>query len=298
MNLRVALFSVLVSCFALACGEQAVEHSDRLGFDQEAQVLDTQLKEDLELLKDARILFNHQSVGENVINGLRRLSERAGVELRILEHEAESLGDAAIQGGYFLHATAGENKRPHSKIEGFEQLLQQSALPGPDVALMKFCYVDIGPTTDVAALFDKYDDAVQRLQRANPSTTVVHVTVPLTTIGPGWKELTKRFLLSTGLDKLVGVEDGHGLANIKRHEFNDILRKAYAEQAIYDLATIESTRPDGRASQFVRGGNAYPALSSELAADLGHLNALGEELAAKRLVNVIADVLRAKKTGS
>ncbi len=285
MHLRVALTLAVVSLCCVACGNQPV---------QEVQSLDAQTKADLELFKDARILFNHQSVGKNVINGLRRLSEQARVDLRILEHEADNSSAQRSEGGYFLHASEGQNNKPYSKIEAFEQLLKPSDLPSPDIALMKFCYVDIKPNTDIPKLFDEYNSSVERLERGSPSTTVVHVTIPLTVREPLWKELMKRFLLSTGLNRLVGIEDGHGFANIKRHQFNDMLRKTYAEQVIYDLATVESTHPDGTKSEFVRGDTAYPALAPEFAADLGHLNALGEDLAARRLVAVIADVLRAR----
>ena len=53
------------------------------------------------------------------------------------------------------HVRVPENGKPLQKLEAFDRAMgTQSA--GLDVALVKFCYVDIGPDTDVKSLFARY----------------------------------------------------------------------------------------------------------------------------------------------
>src|SRR5206468_6900440 len=107
-----------------------------------------------------------------------------------------------------------------------------------DVALVKFCYVDINADTDAAALFDRYRVALNDLRAKNPRTVFVHATLPLTTVQTGPKAWVKQLL-----DRApYGTVE-----NVRREQYNRLLRATYAgREPMFDLARIESTAPDGK----------------------------------------------------
>src|ERR1041384_7847880 len=103
----------------------------------EGSAADPALRADLERIASARVFFAHQSVGANVLSGLARLAEREKVEVTIED------------------MLVPENGAPARKLRGLEEALDRRA-GAVDVALLKFCYVDITPQTNVAALFESY----------------------------------------------------------------------------------------------------------------------------------------------
>ena len=112
----------------------------------------------------------------------------AGVPLRIIE----SPSAGAVAAGSIAHVFLAENGAPLRKLESFKTALGEGARV--DVALMKFCYVDVNGDTDAKALFERYRATITELRAKNPRTTFVHVTLPLTTAQTGWKALAKRML--------------------------------------------------------------------------------------------------------
>src|SRR6266850_2357550 len=83
-----------------------------------------------------RIYFGHQSVGANLLDGLRELAGREGVPLRIVEAPTAS----AVGPATFGHSFVAENRDPLKKLESFRAALDSGAV---DIALLEFCYVDI-----------------------------------------------------------------------------------------------------------------------------------------------------------
>ena len=61
----------------------------------------------------------------------------------------------------------------------------------------------------------------------------------------------------------------------------------------FDLAAIESTEPGGARSGGTTSGERYFSLYDGYAADPGHLNHAGAEIAAAHLLHLIADTARA-----
>src|SRR5689334_3467658 len=145
------------------------------------------LRADLERLAGERIYFGHQSVGENLLEGVAELASQAGVPLRILQADRASDVPAAT----FGHTFVPENGRPLKKLENFRAALGSAPV---DIALVKFCYVDITADTDVKMLFARYRETIADLQRSHPHTTFVHITLPLTTVQTGVKAIDKRQL--------------------------------------------------------------------------------------------------------
>ncbi|MGA8891980.1 MAG: hypothetical protein WB493_10450, partial [Anaeromyxobacteraceae bacterium] len=240
----------------------------------------------LERLRGKSVFFGHQSVGMNVLDGLQLLAARSGKELRITEVRPGT----AIAPGTIGHAWVGENHAPSTKIDAFVRAVDALPAPGVDVALVKLCYVDFAPETDVAAILARYRAALDDLRRRHPHTTFVHVTAPVSTVQGGAKALLKQ----------VMGKPPYGLVeNVRREEYNQALRKAYGgKEPIFDLARIESTAPDGRVETVEWQGRRVPALVPAYTDDGGHLNEAGRLRAAAALVDLLAGLPDAPGAGA
>jgi len=235
---------------------------------------DSALRADLDRIAHERVYFGHQSVGANLLEGVKQLADGAGVPLRIIE----SPSAGAVAAGSIAHVFLAENGAPLRKLESFKTALGEGARV--DVALMKFCYVDVNGDTDAKALFERYRATITELRAKNPRTTFVHVTLPLTTAQTGWKALAKRML---GRAPYGTVE------NLRREEYNTLLRRTYrGREPIFDLARVESTAPDGTTTRVSWNGSIAPAMVVAYTEDGGHLNAQGKLLAARELIKVLA----------
>src|ERR671930_410518 len=235
---------------------------------------DKALRADLALLATKRIYFAHQSVGANILEGVAELSRAAKVALRIVQAPRA----ADVPSGTFGHFFVPENGAPLEKLVNFELALGASS--GIDIALIKFCYVDIDAGTDAAALFAHYQATIAELRAKNPNTTFVHVTLPLTTVQTGWKALAKR---------LFGRAPYGTVENVRREQYNALLRRAYAgREPLFDLARVESTAADGRSVTVDWKGSIAPAMASAYTDDGGHLNEQGRVIAARALIRALA----------
>ncbi len=232
---------------------------------------ETSLKEQLERVAQQSIFFGHQSVGMNVLDGLRELSAAEGVPLRIVE------GPPAP--ATFAHAFVAENGNPRLKLQTFRRALDGRE---PAIALLKFCFVDFSATTDVAELFAEYRATVTALKAQHPRTVFVHVTVPLTTVQGGVKAMLKRAL---------GKAPAGAAENVRRAGFNALLRAEYeGREPLFDLAAAESTRPDGTRETVDWDGRVVPAQVPEYSSDGAHLNETGRRRAARALVATLASL--------
>lgn len=215
------------------------------------------LRGDLQLLAGKRIYFGHQSVGANLLDGVQALAAENAVALPVTEVPQAS----RIDRGGFSHVFVAENGEPLRKLASFAAALGEGAQV--DVALLKFCYVDVKAHTDAEALFARYREAADTMRAKNPRTVFVHVTVPLTVAQIGLKAFAKRTL-------------GRVPDNVRREEYNELLRRTYAgREPIFDLARLQSVSPNE-----TRGS------------DGGHLNAEGRRYLARHLIGVLATALR------
>jgi len=202
---------------------------------------------DWEHLAKKRIFFGHQSVGYNILAGIEDLlRESPGTKLNIIEMTGQQVQD----GPMLIHARVGNNGNPISKCDDFVKKLD-SLGPGVDLAMLKFCFVDITAGTDVAATFDYYRQTISKLKKKYPNTRFVHITVPLTTVQGGPKAFIKK-LIGRPLD---GYED-----NISRDSYNELLKKEYeGKDPIFDLSLTESTDGNGTAAPFQLAEKRTPA---------------------------------------
>ena len=227
-------------------------------------------------LARSRVLFGHQSVGFNILEGVRDVMKiHPEIALRIVDvpSSAEDTGPA------LAHFAAGQNGRPISKVDDFAARIA-SSLVKPDVALLKLCYIDVDARSDVRAIFDHYRARVTEMRAAAPATTIVHLTMPLRVVQSDWKVPVKR---------LIGRPIGGYADNIKRNGYNDLVRAAYrGREPLFDVAEVESTRPDGGRVTFESGGQTYFALAPEYTTDGGHLNVVGRRVVAEALLSQLA----------
>ena len=228
-----------------------------------------------EKLAQMKIFFAHQSVGYNIIDGVKDLmQENPQIKLNILETDNPSDFNTSL----FAHFKVGKNGYPDSKIKAFEDFLTRGIGDKADIIFFKLCYVDLTASTNVQNLFGNYKVTMSRLKKLYPETAFVHVTVPLTSEAIGVKGCLKK--AKDLIKKIIGKPVYN---NIIRNQFNEVLRKEYEGKAhIFDLAKIESTFPDGKTSY---------AMVPDYTYDGGHLNEAGRKKVAEQLLVLLADVL-------
>jgi len=226
-----------------------------------------------------RIYFGHQSVGGNIMQGVSDLvAAEPKLGLRVLE---SAPADSA---GAFVHGDVGQNGFPARKTDDFARNLEDGSIGRVDIAFHKYCFADIVDTTNVEAVFAHYRDTMARLRAAHPSVVFVHVTSPLVRVQSG---------PVASLKLLLGRAPGRYPSNFKRETFNQLMRKEYGgREPLYDLAAVESTRPDGsRETIQLRGRTGY-ALYPGWTDDGSHLNAAGRKRAAEELLVLLARLPR------
>lgn len=238
-----------------------------------SSVASAELGDALRRAAERRVLFAHQSVGANLLEGLGELLAESGTRWVVATAEAAPAGAALID------ATPGSNGDPRSKMEAFAALVRASR-PPPQLALMKLCFLDVTDQTDVDAVFSHYERTLEQLQRELPQVVFGHVTVPLSVRPETGK---------ARLYRLVGRRVWEDASNARRAEYNARLRERFAAAPLFDLAVVESTRPDGSREQHEVRGSLVPALSPLYASDsVGHLNAHGGRVAAAAFVRFVA----------
>ena len=223
-----------------------------------------------ERLASETIVFGHQSVGANLLDGVADLlSSRSDAALKVAPLES-----AAGPGLY--HARIGSNGAPETKLADFERLAGE-ATPGA-LVLMKFCYVDVKGGTKAEELFGAYRDAVARIRTRRPDLRIVHVTLPLTV------DRGMLFHLRTVVRGKTSMRE----LNAIRGRYNELLRETFAGEPIFDLAALESADAAGRPARVRFGGAEVPVLAREWTNDGGHLNEAGRRRIAESFLAVLA----------
>jgi hypothetical protein len=242
-----------------ACGDGATPTPET------SVLIDDTLKQDLATLHGARVFFGHHSVGQDILDGLSELSKEARIDVHIDE------------------APVGENTRPLGKFEDFAQRGERDPSDGTQVMLMKLCYVDFTPRTDVDELVRGYVQAVERVKKARPGVRIVHVTPPL---------FARPSDVKSKLNRTLGRPVWEDQANAKRLAYGKKLRETFPGEPVFDLSAVESTRPDGSLEAYEVDGKSVPMLWPGYTRDGGHLNDEGKRAAAKAFAHALAGVLR------
>jgi hypothetical protein len=231
---------------------------------------------DLERAARTRVFFGHQSVGMNILGAVPVVFSAHGVKPPPIEQGRAAPDTTA---GFLVESLIGENTEPLKKIQDFDAVIRGGLGRQIDVAVLKLCYIDVVPGTDVDAVFSAYRDTMKALQNDFPDVTFVKATVPLTTQPSTLSRVTQR---------LRGNESYGAAAAAVRERLNELIRQEYASDHLFDVAAVESTAPDGSRVSGRYRGQPYFALYGGYAADPGHLNDEGSRRAATALLAAVA----------
>ena len=231
-------------------------------------------------LADKRIFFGYQSVGYNIIDGIRDLiDEHDFIKLNIVE----TTDPAALDQPVFAHARVGKNTQPTSKIDHFRDIMDTGMGDKVDIAFLKFCYVDVTRDSDPNKIITNYKKTVDDLILRYPKTRFLHVTVPVSSAPTGVKFALKELIKS--LIGKRGVLDD----NIKRQQYNVLLSNTYAKkQNMFDLALTETIDPDGFRHFVEKDGEKTFVMVNQYTEDGGHLNKQGRRKVAEQLLIKLA----------
>lgn len=230
-------------------------------------------------LAQKRIFFGHQSVGQNIIEGLEKVLRRYP-EIGLTIQEIP--GPQSFQAPMLAHSRIGQNRDPMGKINHFYELLRSGIGRSADIAFFKFCYVDIVQGTEIGELLGHFNEVISQLKSEFRGLIIIPTTVPLTNKRPGLKAWLKRRL---------GLEPDFKADNIMRNIVNEQIRKTYGP-AIWDLADIEASTAGGSKTTFSERHEVYHLLNPSYTSDGGHLNDVGSQIVAIDLLLRLAALCR------
>ncbi|MBU1087117.1 MAG: hypothetical protein KKD05_06315 [Candidatus Omnitrophica bacterium] len=224
-------------------------------------------------LANKKIYFGHQSVGYNIIDGIKDvMTEMPNIKLNIIETK----NPEDFKKGIFAHSTVGRNENPKSKIDDFKRIMDSGVGGKVDIAFFKFCYIDINSETDQAELLAYYKNTMNYLERKYPNTKFVHFSVPIRTTNNSFKARIRRFF-----NKDVWGDK----ENIARNKYNKNFMDEYVpNEDFFNIALYEATLPDHSLNYCAKRGNDYLALWSGYSEDGGHLSLLGKKYIAQKLL--------------
>lgn len=214
-----------------------------------------------------RVFLGHMSIGWNMLGGLEQLYDEQGVAPPAIVQVApgEPPPQLPAEGGAIVHAEIGTNGDPLGKIASFDATMRAGMADVVDVALVKLCYTDVTAKTDVDAVFAAYRSTMDALERDHPDVRFLHTTVPLTAAPSGIKQHLK-----------VAVR---GDDNAARERYNALVREAYGDDDLFDIAAAEGTGADGVRTASLATGWAD--------GDREHLNQAGSAMLAARFLDVL-----------
>jgi len=245
--------------------------------EEAAMAIKTQISvPEWQALEKKQVVFGHQSVGGNILDGIERLAALDDVKIDIHEQRTPPAGKG------ISHFYIGKNGDPMSKIQDFAAAIDAGAADGANVALMKLCFADFNVSTDAKQLANNYIASLEALAQRHPGTNFVAVTAPLMAVQTGPKAWIKR---------LMGKQPNGHLDNVRRAEFNTLLRERYLGSGrLFDLARAEA-ESDGKYCWTNVDGQTIEALCPELTSDGGHLNERGEAVVAAAFLNFVNSVV-------
>jgi hypothetical protein len=214
-----------------------------------------------------RVFLGHMSIGWNLLDGLKELyADKDVPEPDVVQVALDAPPpDLPAGQGAIVHAEIGTNGDPLGKIENFDTVMRGGMADVVDVAVVKLCFTDITAGTDVDAVFSAYRTTMDDLERDFPDVRFVHTTVPLTAAPSGIKQHLK---------VVVRGDD-----NAARERYNTLVREAYGDDDLFDIAAAEGTAADGVRTASLATGWAD--------GDREHLNQAGSAMLAARFLDVL-----------
>lgn len=281
LSVRLALISfvavALVSFLFVRFSMNTYREEDRVV----TRSLDSLPEAALTSLADSRIFFGHQSVGQDILEGLGAIiQESPAVALDVVQSRDVS----NLPQGTLAHWKIGHNTRPESKIRAFKKIVLGCPNGALDLALMKFCYVDVTNATDVDALFEHYSSSIEELQRTHPETRFAHVTIPIESMP---KSL--RGMAATAAKRILGrptvIDD-----NAARQKYNELLRRRFGgREPVFDLALFEALDAGGAVTVAKSKYGSVQFMDRRKTTDGGHLNDAGKSFVGEKFAAFLAE---------
>lgn len=238
-------------------------------------------QEILDGVRTKKIIFIHVSVGSNIVEGLNSLRKTNPTRYDLTINHApvnpDRLDSPAFGHEHFTSLPsyiAGTTDKTTPKTMTFDSLMRSPDGNGVhwgdavDIAYYKYCWVDIRryEYIDPTQIFTKYITKINELSNDYSNCVFVHFTCPI----------------KGNMD-----DDFEKLDNIKRHQYNDLLR-AHVDTAggyLFDIADIEAHDKNDVLQTFSWDGNLYPKMwyvpqdpdNDGWSSDGGHLNRAGKE---------------------
>lgn len=225
-------------------------------------------KSDLTSLPGKRVYFAHQSVGYNIIEGIKEIISKNNdldfIKIITLDEYLQGELPDSDSSFYIIHSKVGINTFPDLKIKDFQNKID--SIKDVDAAFMKFCFVDITRKTNVNSLYKNYMDAITGLEKKYEKTRFLYFTCPIS--------IKENFVIGV-LKAILRKPDD---LNKNRNRFNNLIRKNQNID-IFDLAYHEShdeNNTEMHEREFM--------LKKYATSDGGHLNNLGSEKMAYHLL--------------
>ncbi len=236
-------------------------------------------QEKWEELANKKIFFGHQSVGYNIIDGIKAIiAENPNIRLKLNIKETKNPAD--FEAPIFAHAPVGKNQDPFSKIDDFKAIMASGVGDKVNIAFFKLCYIDITQDTDLDKLFNHYKTTMDQLQQDFPKVIFIHCSVPVRATNTSIKATIMRML---------GKTVWGDMENITRNKYNRKLANEYGNSGrFFHLAKYEATTPDGVLTHCAKGGKDCLALYSGYSEDGGHLSPLGRKAVSQKLLWLIS----------
>jgi hypothetical protein len=250
------------------------------------KVLNSVSEKQLQALSGKKIFFAHQSVGFNIMDGVKNIvTENSKINFKI----KETADSEDFKTSIFAHAANGKNMDWQSKIEGFRRKINSGIGENLEIAFLKFCYVDVTVDTDIVRMFRQYKKAFDDLKENYPNIKFIHLTAPLEGFPTGIKGFAS--LLKARIKPILGKKNTIYANNVKRAQFNQLIKDEYPQERIFDLARAESMKPNGQRKCFIRNGKKYGMLYGKYTYDGGHLNEYGKKIIAQKLLIYLSELM-------
>ena len=272
----IATFAGALVLTTTACGSETEMTTEEITQASAGETAPMPVDAAIQRLASQRIYFAHQSVGGNIMSGLESILSGRDTALKVVKSNDPN----SVAGPALVHFDVGKNEDPASKNADLLRVLDARPKPDSAMVLLKYCYIDVNLGTDIDKVFEGYRQTVAQVRAKHPDVTLVHVTMPLTVDASGPKAT---------INHLIGRPTFRDV-NAKRNRFNALLRKEYATEPLFDLARLESTRPDGSRQQATHKGETVYAMAPEYTNDGGHLTPEAQKQIASQFLSMLASV--------